>query len=69
MSQRGGQKYEPHMLRVYEAVIAAGDSNFSRARILLPSNFYFKEWEVLKESPTNVLMVDCFKFGFPARYE
>ena len=41
-----------------------GDPNFFGARIWLPSNLYFKEWEALIQSPADALMVDCLKFGY-----
>ena len=57
------------MLRVYVAVTAMSNLNFSEARIQLPSNLHFKEWEALVEFSADALTVDYLMFGFPAGYE
>ena len=58
LPQRRGLKYAAHILRVYESVTAMGSTNVAVARIWLPSNLHFNEWEALTESSAETLMVD-----------
>ena len=69
LPQRGCPKYAAYMLRMYESVTAMGGPNFSGARIQLPSNLHFKEWEALIECSADILMVDYQKFRFLAGYD
>ena len=45
-----GHKYATPMLAVYEAVITVGGPNLCGARIRLPRNLHFKEWEAVIKS-------------------
>ena len=57
------------MLVVYQAIKAGGQPNVWDARIPLPSNFNFHEWEAIAQSETDKEIVQSLRFGFSAGFE
>ena len=57
------------MLGVYEQVTAQGQPNFWVARIPLPSNFNFHEWEAIAHSEAAREVIQFVRFGSPIGFE
>ena len=57
------------MLDIYRVVIASGLPNVRGARIPLPSNFIFNEWEAILHSQADREVIQYLRYGFPAGFE
>ena len=57
------------MLDIYRVVTASGLPNFRKARLHLPSNFIFNEWEAIAHSQAVREVRQYFRYGFAAGFE
>ena len=56
------------MTTVYKKVIAAGLTDYLVARLQLPSNLHFREWEALAHTD-DIRLIYFLKYSFRMRYE
>ena len=57
------------MVHIYNAVTAIGFPNFKSAKIVLPSNLNFEEWDMISHILEDETTITLLKYGFPAGYE
>ena len=61
--------YAEHLLHVNKVVMAFGVPNRKGARLPLPSNLHFKEWQNISHTKEDDIIISYLKLGFPAGYE
>ena len=57
------------MLHVFQLVVAHCCANFAAARITLPSNLEFSEWDAITHSNEDAQTVQCLRYGILAGYK
>ena len=67
--QERGPTYATYMTRVYESVSVAGRPNYQGARLQLPFNLQFEEWEALVSTEEDGQLIELLRYGFPMGYE
>ena len=65
----GSKVYNTSMLDIYRGVTASSYPNFMGARLPLPYNFIFHEWEAIVHSQVDHEVLHYLKYGFPVGFE
>ena len=62
-------EYAAVMTDICNKVTEVGLPNYHGARLQLPSNMNFPEWEALAHTAEDKTLINFLKYGFPVGYE
>ena len=68
-AREGGLAYTAVMSGIYNKVTEVCLPSYCGARVQLPSNLHFPEWEALACTPEDVTLISFLKYGFSMGYE